>query len=169
MLSNEGDGNSPNFHRMDQEVHHFFHLLYPGEQYAPKAFSCAERFETRWPCFSTLVFHWNLLFIKAYAKDDWQLKLQLSSQVQECGHSHLLFADDLFIFCCADAKSVSNMINTFQGISKASGLEANPRKSNVYISGVDKQTKDNLLSLLKIEEVTFAISIFGYSPPLTKN
>ena len=66
--------------------------------------------------------------------------------------TRLLFANDLLMFCLADTNSVSTMMNTFDRFSKASGLEANTRKSNVYMSGIDRQTKEHLLQLLHMEE-----------------
>ncbi|CAO2816302.1 unnamed protein product [Amaranthus hypochondriacus] len=51
--------------------------------------------------------------------------------------THLLFVDDLLMFCRADIPSVRSMMLNFKRFSKASGLEANTNKSNVYISGVD--------------------------------
>ena len=57
------------------------------------------------------------------------------------------------MFYRVDANSVSNMMNTFERFSKALGLEANARKSNVCLADIDRQTKDNFVALLNIEGV----------------
>jgi hypothetical protein len=67
----------------------------------------------------------------------------------------LLFADDLLMFCQADKASVQSVMLTFSRFSKASWLETNTNKSNAYISGVDKQSKDRLLQFLQMEEGFF--------------
>ena len=59
--------------------------------------------------------------------------------------THVRFADDLLMFCRADHSSVSNMMSTFDRFSKASRLQANTSKSNIYIYGVDRHHKERLL------------------------
>nr|QIA97952.1 hypothetical protein AP_R.00g000480-v1.0.a3 [Amaranthus palmeri] len=75
--------------------------------------------------------------------------------------THLLFADDLLMFCRADISSVQSMMRSFQIFSRASGLEANNSKSNVYISGVDDQCKMTILSYLQMEEGSFPFRYLG--------
>src|SRR5689334_13202225 len=82
--------------------------------------------------------------------------------------THLLFADDLLIFCCADKDSVHSLMSTFKRFSKASGLEANTSKSNIYVFGVDNQRKDNLLQFLQMEEGAFPFR-YPWAPSTPKS
>src|SRR5688572_16035404 len=75
--------------------------------------------------------------------------------------THLLFANDLLVFGRADKSSVQSLMDSFNRFFRASGLEANTSKSNVYISGVDNQGKDRLLHFLKMEEGTFPFRYLG--------
>lgn len=75
--------------------------------------------------------------------------------------THLLFADDLLMFYRANTSSVSNMMSTFDRFLKASRLEANTSKSNVYMSGVDRHNKKRLVHLLQMEEGVFPFRCLG--------
>ena len=81
--------------------------------------------------------------------------------------THLLSVDDLRMFCRVDTNSVTNMISTFDRLSQASRLEANTSKSNIYLSGVERQTKDRLIALLKWRR-EISLSIFRGPTPLQK-
>ncbi|XP_021770231.1 uncharacterized protein LOC110734397 [Chenopodium quinoa] len=62
--------------------------------------------------------------------------------------THLMFADDLLLFTRADECSVQLLFKAFQKFSKASGLEANLLKSEVYFGGVGIDLQAALLSRL---------------------
>lgn len=52
------------------------------------------------------------------------------------GIMHLCFADDLLLFCRADATSITVLKETFEEFSIPTGLDANNDKSNVFLAGV---------------------------------
>ena len=66
--------------------------------------------------------------------------------------THLLFADDLLLFCRADLSSVCNVMRSFECFSRASGLRANTRKSNIFMAGVDQHHKDQIKQSLQMDE-----------------
>lgn len=47
--------------------------------------------------------------------------------------SHLLFADDLLIFCRGDIKSVSKVLDTLKRFEEISGLGANALKTEIFL------------------------------------
>ncbi|KAK6784095.1 hypothetical protein RDI58_017549 [Solanum bulbocastanum] len=60
--------------------------------------------------------------------------------------THLIFADDLMIFCKANVASLNRVMEALAHFSVATGLEANMRKSNVYMAGVDEETRNQILA-----------------------
>ncbi|XP_047261967.1 uncharacterized mitochondrial protein AtMg01250-like, partial [Capsicum annuum] len=48
--------------------------------------------------------------------------------------THLVFADDLMIFCKGTASSVSRVMEALDHFSKVTGLEANNDKSNIILA-----------------------------------
>ncbi|XP_056688098.1 uncharacterized protein [Spinacia oleracea] len=69
--------------------------------------------------------------------------------------THLMFADDLLIFARADPHSVLMLFDAFSKFSKASGLEANLDKSNIYIGGVNASERRAIVDLVHIPEGQF--------------
>ena len=51
--------------------------------------------------------------------------------------THLCFANDLMLFCKADARSLRVMTNCIELLSPSSGLTANSSKSAIYIASVN--------------------------------
>ncbi|XP_074314122.1 uncharacterized protein LOC141649329 [Silene latifolia] len=55
--------------------------------------------------------------------------------------NHLMFADDLLMFCKGNANSIMLLIRAFSSFSKASGLTMNTTKSEVYYNGLSTALK----------------------------
>lgn len=68
--------------------------------------------------------------------------------------SHLIFADDLFILCGADANSFQLVKDVLNDFHKFAGLQPNLQKSSIVFAGVDndQHTKVGLQSILAIPE-----------------
>ena len=50
--------------------------------------------------------------------------------------NHLVFADDLMLFCKGDMQPIKTLCQGVQHFSSSSGLEANYSKSGIYLAGV---------------------------------
>ena len=59
--------------------------------------------------------------------------------------SHMMFADDLLMFCRGDLSSIHAILKAFKLYSQAFGLEANLHKSYIYLGGVPT----NVISAIK--------------------
>ncbi|KAH0773268.1 hypothetical protein KY290_010405 [Solanum tuberosum] len=51
--------------------------------------------------------------------------------------NHLIFADDLMLFCKGDLKSIRRMIEVLNHFSRVTGIVANLDKSKIFVAGVD--------------------------------
>ncbi|XP_074317710.1 uncharacterized protein LOC141653760 [Silene latifolia] len=58
--------------------------------------------------------------------------------------NHLMFADDLLMFCKGNTASIMLLLRAFSSFSRASGLTMNSSKSEVYYNGVGQQLKDDI-------------------------
>ncbi|XP_074297547.1 uncharacterized protein LOC141628284 [Silene latifolia] len=67
-----------------------------------------------------------------------------------CGHlklNHLLFADDLLLFCKGNAPSIMWILRAFSTFSSASSLHLNRAKSEIYFNGVNSGTITDILQI----------------------
>ncbi|WMV17411.1 hypothetical protein MTR67_010796 [Solanum verrucosum] len=67
--------------------------------------------------------------------------------------THLIFADDLMIFCQGNVDSVNRVMEALAHFYTATGLEANLEKSNVYLAGVDESVRIQILAKTGFSEV----------------
>ncbi|XP_020271061.1 uncharacterized protein LOC109846249 [Asparagus officinalis] len=77
------------------------------------------------------------------------------------GITHLIFADDLLLFCRADIDSIAKINNCLQEFSRVSGLEANSCKSSVIMSGIEENTKEQICSYLNFPEGSLPMRYLG--------
>ncbi|XP_059316931.1 uncharacterized protein LOC132067650 [Lycium ferocissimum] len=81
-----------------------------------------------------------------------------------CKHiklTHLIFVDDLMIFCKGDASSVARVMEALIHCSAVTGLVANVDKSSLFIAGVEDDTKEQLLGMTGFSLGQFPIRHLG--------
>ncbi|XP_074305789.1 uncharacterized protein LOC141641010 [Silene latifolia] len=66
--------------------------------------------------------------------------------------NHLIFADDLLMFCKGNAQFIILMIRDFSSFSKAAGLFMNNNKSEVYFNGVTQDLKNDIQQVTGLVE-----------------
>ncbi|XP_020263198.1 uncharacterized protein LOC109839179 [Asparagus officinalis] len=81
--------------------------------------------------------------------------------------THMFFADDLIWFGWADMSSIATLHSCLQEFSSVSGLETNPNKCSVYISGVDENLKAQICLYLNFSEGILPVRYLGM-PLITK-
>lgn len=75
--------------------------------------------------------------------------------------THLIFADDLMIFCKGNMESVNRVMEALAHFTKVSGLEANMEKSSLFLAGVDDGIRDQLLIRIGFTIGEFPIKYLG--------
>ncbi|XP_074299262.1 uncharacterized protein LOC141630325 [Silene latifolia] len=75
--------------------------------------------------------------------------------------THLMFADDLLLFCKGDAQSIMVLLRAYESFSRASGLKMNPQKSCAYFNGVPSGLKKEILSVSGIKEGSLPFKYLG--------
>ncbi|XP_074305237.1 uncharacterized protein LOC141640287 [Silene latifolia] len=86
--------------------------------------------------------------------------------------NHLMFADDLLMFCKGTASSIIWILRCFATFYAASGLHMNKSKSEIYFNGATTSTVNNTLQVsgFKSENLPFKyLGIPMSSKKLTKN
>ncbi|XP_050209222.1 uncharacterized protein LOC126659934 isoform X1 [Mercurialis annua] len=83
---------------------------------------------------------------------------------QGCGSlniNHLMFADDLILFCYGDVKFVTYLMNCIQAFKDTFGLHVNNNKSHVFFCNVDDNVRSNIKRILSFEEGTLPLRYLG--------
>ncbi|XP_074293095.1 uncharacterized protein LOC141620010 [Silene latifolia] len=75
--------------------------------------------------------------------------------------THLMFADDLLLFCKGDAQSIMTILITFSTFSKSSGLNMSKGKSNAYFNGVNEALKNEILQVSGLVQCTLPFRYLG--------
>ncbi|KAH0723423.1 hypothetical protein KY289_006467 [Solanum tuberosum] len=75
--------------------------------------------------------------------------------------THLIFADDLMIFCKGNLSSVNRVMEALTHFRAATGLEANLEKSSVFLVGVDEDTRNQILARTGFSVGEFPIKYLG--------
>ncbi|KAK4393106.1 hypothetical protein Sango_1781400 [Sesamum angolense] len=80
---------------------------------------------------------------------------------KELGLFQLCFADDLLLFCKADADSVRVFRHGLDEFAKLSGLHANPQKSQLILSRSAQDVREQLLAALHFQEGHLPLRYLG--------
>lgn len=75
--------------------------------------------------------------------------------------THLLFANDLLLFCKADKNSIRAIMGQFQKFSLSFGLEANNDKCEIYFCGVDGSLQDEICQDLGMAKGSMPFKYLG--------
>ncbi|KAK6781939.1 hypothetical protein RDI58_019735 [Solanum bulbocastanum] len=76
--------------------------------------------------------------------------------------THLIFVDDLMIFCKGTMASVSRVMEALAHFTAVTDLEANLDKSSIFLARVDKDPKRQILLELVSQLVYFLSSTLAY-------
>lgn len=85
----------------------------------------------------TRIDHWSHTHEQVLRQQSRQFGLKLE----------MLTPDDLLMFCRADNTSIQLLMEVFTEFSQASGLQANVEKSQIYITGVSDDTREDILQV----------------------
>lgn len=84
--------------------------------------------------------------------------------------SHLLFADDSYLFCKASEDEALRMGELLQIFEEASGQQVNLNKSSViYSSNVDRELKSKIGQILQVEEADGSVHYLGLPNRVGRN
>lgn len=75
--------------------------------------------------------------------------------------SHLIFTDDIMMFCRGDPKSVQILTSLLSDFSKVSGLSHNPSKCALYVVGTSDLETAALLEITNFQLGTFPFRYLG--------
>lgn len=86
--------------------------------------------------------------------------------------THVIFADDIFLFCKGDGTSIKAMLDSVARFSTMSGLNANSDKSTCFFCNVSEEVVQQTLDLSGFQLGNFPIKYLGLpliSSRLTKS
>ncbi|XP_074292533.1 uncharacterized protein LOC141619419 [Silene latifolia] len=86
----------------------------------------------------------------AYATARWPFHYH--PQCKGIKLTHLMFADDLLMFCKGDAPSILLLVKAFTSFSNASGLQMNNAKSEIFFNGMNVDLQTDILSVTGFQE-----------------
>ncbi|XP_048502698.1 uncharacterized protein LOC125498517 [Beta vulgaris subsp. vulgaris] len=82
---------------------------------------------------------------------------------KELKMNHLIFADDLMLFCKGDTHSVTLMVRALKAFSDASGLQANHMKCAIYFGNVPDEVRSRILQVTGFQLGSFPFRYLGVS------
>ena len=83
------------------------------------------------------------------------------SNTKEAGVSHLIFADDVLLFCNGDDDSVRILLDAVGQFSAMSGLHLNPSKCFSFFGNVPSATQDFAIAVSRFNRGTLPVSYLG--------
>ncbi|GKV19162.1 hypothetical protein SLEP1_g29456 [Rubroshorea leprosula] len=92
---------------------------------------------------------------------DMQEKFKYHSKCRVMQLTHLIFVDDIMLFCKADEESTVLMMQKFEEFARVSRLEVNRMNSQVFFSGVREGQKVALIQKLGFAEGQLPVRYLG--------
>lgn len=95
---------------------------------------------------------------------DKQVTLGTLTPHQHCSSpliTHLVFADDLFIFSRADTQSAETILQVLNDFAGVSGLQPNPSKSAIFFAGYSTDTRRQIIAKMGIPTGQLPIKYLG--------
>lgn len=86
---------------------------------------------------------------------------QYHAKCKDIQLTHLIFADDILLFCKADSCSPQLMKDILTEFSETSGLKMNPAKSHMFFGGTSTQMKQSILQQLTFVEEKLPVRYDG--------
>lgn len=83
------------------------------------------------------------------------------SRTKGAGISHLIFADDVLLFCHGDNDSIRCLLEAVDEFASISGLSPNPSKSMVFFGNVPSAVQDFTIALSKFNRGTLPVNYLG--------
>ncbi|XP_075080270.1 uncharacterized protein LOC142165795 [Nicotiana tabacum] len=75
--------------------------------------------------------------------------------------THLLFADDLMIFCKWDIRSIQRIMEALNHFSCITRLVANSDESNIFLAGLTSEMQEEIIAMTGFVPRTFPIKYLG--------
>ena len=75
--------------------------------------------------------------------------------------THLMFADDLILFCKADPPTLRHIMSALKTFYETAGLRANLSKSQMVMGGCNPQLQDQCLQVTGFAETNFPMKYLG--------
>ncbi|XP_074305792.1 putative mitochondrial protein AtMg01250 [Silene latifolia] len=94
-----------------------------------------------------------------FANDRWPF--QYHPLCKNLKLTHLMFADDLLLFCKGKSQSIWLLMRAFSSFSKASGLAMNNAKSEIFFNGVAEDIKEGIKMVTGFKEGTMPFRYLG--------
>ncbi|XP_050211423.1 uncharacterized protein LOC126661614 [Mercurialis annua] len=86
---------------------------------------------------------------------------QYHSGCKKLNLNHLIFADDLLLFCHGDKNSIAVLNDKLKCFKETSGLSVNVNKSQLFCCNVDNTVKDDMLRILGFKEGILPMRYLG--------
>lgn len=99
----------------------------------------------------------NSCISTAISKGDFQFHWK----TKELNLTHLVFADDLILFCKGECESIQLLFEGVKFFSELSGMHSNPSKCMCYFGNVDRFTKLFALHISRFSEGSLPMSYLG--------
>lgn len=82
-------------------------------------------------------------------------------RTQQLGLTHIIFADDIFLFCKGDSNSINLLLDTVLSFSELSGLKLNTQKSQAFFCGVSHDIVSTTLRRYGFSRGSLPITYLG--------